>query len=112
MRLITVRQNIREVAARWASQYPALLTMKDPSRRAIHEQLLALDVETATAEQVNNIIGNDTWTRVDTCQECGVDGHSAVAELGDADHLWDDPAVTVCKACLFKAAQLFDGGGK
>ena len=44
----------------------------DTDRMAITEKLLALDLDTITAEQVDGIIGNTSWTK-NKCDECDQD---------------------------------------
>jgi hypothetical protein len=59
--------------------------------------LRALDVETATAADVNAIIGNNTWASL-TCDGCGEDKYR-ILRLGDEpdyEARWQD----LCLDCL------------
>lgn len=58
MFLLTERFLISEVAKRWLKQYSELPDWK----RGVYEKLCKIDLNTASAIEVNQIIGNDTWT--------------------------------------------------
>ncbi len=89
MRVITTRKLIQGVAQHWRNQYP-------DSKMDIYEKLAALDAETATANDVNQIIGNGSWTRI-TCEECK-------NEVSEVVHFGEDyDTFCVCKECLTKA---------
>jgi hypothetical protein len=104
MKLRTTRTQIREVAAAWRRQYGGWDPQSD--KAAIGRKLDALDTETATAEDVLAIIGNNSWTRL-TCDECEKDV-SAVIQVGDADR--DYRVMDLCAECLRAAAALVDSG--
>ena len=62
---------------------------------------------TFTAEQVDKIIGNSSWTR-NECDECGKDYETLV-------HIGDEPDyearwVVICRECLNGAIRLGDWG--
>ena len=103
MRVITERSLIRDVAARWAESYPNERFGKDKPR--IGKQLAALDPEKATAEMVIDIIGNDSWTSVPECDECGAVGLAAVVEVG-AEPDYESSTARICVPCLRKAVKL------
>jgi hypothetical protein len=95
-RVITRRVLIRNVAAAWARQY------RGERRKRyidIRRALEALDGETATADDVRAIVGNDSWTQVPDCENCGAENPPAVIELGRP---WDYESRTayVCEQCL------------
>tara|TARA_R100000365_G_C2747338_1_gene77159 strand:+ start:4411 stop:4752 length:342 start_codon:yes stop_codon:yes gene_type:complete len=74
----------------------------DTDRMAITEKLLALDLDTITAEQVDGIIGNTSWTK-NKCDECDQDCE-VLARFGpepDYDVRWFD----VCLSCLTQALE-------
>lgn len=102
MELITIREKILGVVDCWKEQYPKGLNIR---RRKITEQLSQLDLNTASAEDVNEIIGNDSWTSTycDECQKpCG-----AAVMLGE--HIdYESPVVLICLECLKKAFSLFN----
>lgn len=110
VKLINERSHIRDVANAWAKQYPEALAVdsKTPDRRRVLVALLNLDTETATAQDVSAIIGNDSWTpTIFDCHECGAEV-PAVVELGEPqDH--ESWTAQVCPACLRKALDLAEG---
>lgn len=89
MRLINPRNAIRTVAARWGAQYP---TATEGKSFDIAQKLNALNPETATAAEVNKIIGNNSWTTVRCC-ECGEYVESAVEFGRDGDE------ARLCQLC-------------
>jgi hypothetical protein len=107
MKLLNERVLIREVAQRWQEQYAGYRgpTPADTAeKQSIGRKLAALDGETATAADVEAIIGNDSWTRIDHCNECGaVDPPAAVRLAEDSSSTAD-----ICLPCLRKAAQLIE----
>ncbi|WP_443700181.1 hypothetical protein [Pseudomonas sp.] len=54
------------------------------------------------ADEVDRIIGNDSWTRVPTCDDCGKCSLDAVMQLGQEPD-WESCTAHICHACL-KAA--------
>jgi hypothetical protein len=109
-RLITQRDLIAGVAAAWERQYyhrggsgcdaQWSWTMNGDSA-TIYRQLAALDPATATLEQVERIVGNRSWTRLD-CDGCEAEVTEAV-EVADNDGDW---STTLCRACLTAALAL------
>lgn len=95
MELITIRTQIRNVARRWRAFYQNT-QLWDAARAAIADKLDVLNPETATAEDVRNIIGNDSWACAQWCEECDQRKETLV-EVGD-DY--------VCADCLRAAAAL------
>lgn len=102
MRVIRQRDMIRGVRARWRKQYP------DDSRQLaggltggeILARLSKLDLETCSAADVEEIIGNDSWT-THICDECGQTVADAVI-IGRHS----DSSVQVCLPCIDRAAAL------
>ena len=109
MKLLTERTLIREVAQRWAEQYSGAHWRKDKEKQDIGRRLAALDPERATASDVAAIIGNDSWTRIDHCDECGAENIPAVVRLADDDA---SSATDICLPCLRKAVRLASKAGK
>lgn len=109
MELITIKSVTAGAIARWRKQYP------DPEPHArfsdgrlikqVGEELEALGPN-PKAEDVNRIIGNDSWTRPHYCDECGK-RRPAVVRLGqEPDH--DSNTAHICSFCLRKALKLFE----
>lgn len=116
MRIITQRDLIKVVAERWRNTYQPFTGDAMPvfshhhgvahggkTKRQIAEELDTLDPETATASDVNNIIGNKSWTRIE-CGHCGKETDRAVT-FGCYHH-----TATLCKKCAEKCSQAFKEG--
>lgn len=109
MKLITTRSRIRDVAVRWRAQYPlgcGNTNSGDPE--IVYQKLLALDLENATAGEVNAIIGNESWTHVGFCRECKRDAPTLV-QCGDEND-WDSRTTEICFQCARKVVALFGVG--
>lgn len=65
--------------------------------------LKALKKDETYADEIDRIIGNDSWTKIE-CDECG-ERVETVANLG-TDHEWGGPAASVCEECLSKALNM------
>ncbi len=116
MKITTQRDLIRKVAKRWREQYepftndPPIFswrtgTYSPPiSKRQIAEKLDAIDTETATAADVEAIIGNDSWTDL-KCDECGkyVD---SVLTVGDEPD-FESRTASLCRDCVKLAVSMF-----
>ena len=101
MRLITERTQIRSIASRWRSQYPR---NRHDDKDAISEKLATLDTDTATADDVATIIGNDSWCGPTECDECGAAVEVAV-QMGEKQD-YESNTVKLCFACVKKAMLL------
>jgi len=104
-KIITRRQAIATVAARFEKQY-ALRMMETGSRKdrkpwgEIHAELKKLDPKTATEQDVADIIGNTSWTEL-TCDQCKQPA-DAIARFTSPDATTD-----ICKACIDKTKAAF-----
>jgi hypothetical protein len=108
MKLLNERVLIREVARRWKVQYAGYRgrNPKDTAEKeAIGRKLAKLDGEMATAADVEAIIGNDSWTKIDHCDECGAENIPAAIRLADDS----ESSADICLPCLQKAMQLAKG---
>ncbi len=102
----TQRQLIQAVAKRWREQYQPF-SDKDPmDKRGIADKLDALDGNAASAEDVNAIIGNQSWTRL-ACDECKEDTTLTV-QVGDEPD-YESHTAELCLECAEKAAALIRG---
>jgi hypothetical protein len=107
-RLITRRDKIRGVAARWRKQYRSGTTLsRGESADAIYTRLSQLDPESAVRGDVDAIIGNTNWTAIQ-CDGCGRDVEAAV-EVG-AEPDYDSPTAVLCADCIAAALHLVAGG--
>lgn len=107
MELITERSRIKGVADAWDAQHgPEFRPTLSGSSKTISEKLHALNLSKVSANTVNKIIGNDTWTRL-VCDECRKPV-TKVAVLYNPD---DGSAVfNICEACATKVKTLFKTG--
>ena len=102
--LITQRGLIRDVARRWHEQYGDKWDGFGEDKTAIGRKLLALDVNTCSADDVKAIIGNSSWTET-RCNGCGlyVDAAVSVGEPPD----YESSTATLCRPCVEAALALF-----
>jgi hypothetical protein len=113
MKLITQRDLIRKVAERWHQQYDhypeddrPLFSVRNGMRTQLNKREIAshldmLNKETATADDVNTIIGNKSWTRL-TCDECGSETITEVMEVGQEPD-YESNTARLCLECIKKA---------
>ena len=94
MFLLTERFLISEVAKRWLEQYPRLSDWE----RVVYEKLCKIDLNTASAIEVNQIIGNDTWTT----QRCNVCRNNILPAVV----VGEDEPTTVCHKCVKQMSDL------
>jgi hypothetical protein len=106
-KVITQRDVIRRVCVRWYETYGPGLNRhgrtewrhgEDKTR--IFVKLSALDLETCTAEAVNAIIGNSSWTDL-TC-DCCAKKVRLVVQFGD-DPDYDSRTAHACWDCIDEA---------
>lgn len=94
---------LRSVALRWKYQY---FTSKGnrwfDTVKAKSEEIYKDLLSATTKEEVDTIIGNKSWTRLQ-CNECGSEVDKVVFLEGT--HEYGPNAF--CKACIEKALQLF-----
>jgi hypothetical protein len=120
VKLLSERNQVRSVAERWLRQYKRWYRGHgyvwydwpgDPGRgERIHEGLLALDVETATAADVDAVIGfAKGWVAPESCYECG-DRSWDVVQLGEEPE-YESHTAYICGSCLRKALGLVSGDG-
>ncbi len=102
-KIITERSIIREVANRWAEQYETGYYAKDVGKQKILTRLQALDKETCSADDVNKIIGNKSWTRRH-CSECRESTNWAI-QVGEPPD-YESATATLCRSCFDKAVKL------
>lgn len=97
MKIVTTRDKIRNVASAWKRLYG------NKTHSKILKKLEALDVETATEEDVANIIGNNCWT-ASFCDECS-EYADAIVIVGE-EAGYDTATAKLCMKCLQKAYDL------
>lgn len=113
MCVITRRDIIRQVPAQFERQYGHARAISSWKGNVTHGEMIdalnALDTETCTAEAVNEIIGNKSWTD-NECDVCG-ENKDALLRMGDEPdyeaHWWD-----ICGDCLSKASDFLSQSPK
>jgi hypothetical protein len=104
VKLLNERAMIRGVAERFADQYDGADWSQWPDRKPAWERLRALDVETATAADVDAAIGTRGWASPPTCNECG-DRGQPVVQLGQEPD-YESSTAWICLDCLRRAVAL------
>jgi hypothetical protein len=105
VKIITERDIILKVPAKWKQQYDLHFRNGNwpQDKRDIYNNLLKLDFNTCTQADVAQVIGNKSWTGL-KCDECKKDV-DWVLHLGDEPD-YESNTVYVCKECVKKAAEL------
>lgn len=102
MMLVTRRDVIASVPDRWKAQYchgGRWGSVLGGNGYDFYARMLALDPATVTRSQYDEIIGNRSWTSLQ-CDHCGDDVDEAV----QFSHRYADDDLTLCFACIEKAA--------
>lgn len=106
--VIVRRGVIRSAPSRFMEQYGGHYPDDKPlpwkygeTKRETFRRLGEINVDTCAPEDIDVIIGNKSWTRLE-CEVCGetVEVVVRVGEEPDCDSRWVD----LCAACLTKAA--------
>lgn len=109
MRVVTRREIIRQVPAEFKRRYNHQRDEKRWGRNShttwgeVIDGLDKLDSETCAPEEINKLIGNDSWTD-NKCDECGAQSETLVrlGEEPDYEARWQD----LCGSCLLEASKL------
>lgn len=101
MNAITIRSLILEVPQSWYNQYYPWT--HNPALEETYNQLRKLNLETCTAQDIADIIGNDSWTKPPNCNECG-QGTDWVLQVGEPPD-YESSTACLCRECLAKAAE-------
>lgn len=95
---------VRNIAGRWREQYKGAF----PDRFAhVQGALDELDAETATAAEVEAIIGNKFWTS-EMCDIC-LEHVERWVQLGDEPD-YESTTLVICEACLGLAGEALRSG--
>lgn len=108
MKIIT-RQSLANIAAiRWYKQYHVIndewLTTLTGCSKSIYLDLMRLG-DIPEPNKVDKIIGNDAWTKVPKCTECGKCTEKVI-QLGEEPNYEYSSTANICEKCLNKAADL------
>lgn len=104
MILLDERHQVIEAIKRFISLWKEGTYSADLRGRAVGKELAALDPATASAEQVAEIIGNNSWARPRACGECGVKTWNLV-QIGEPSD-YESKTADLCESCLRAGALL------
>lgn len=100
MKVLGMREQLRDVAERWKRQYPN-------SRADEYKKLKSLDIDSANDFDVSRIIGNTSWVCQQACDECRNTSWEIV-ELGEPPD-YESRTANLCRPCLEKALDKLAG---
>lgn len=103
MKLITERSCILDASNRWDAQYPPHSCQND--KKKIGDVLRATDLGKCTADDLEKITGNRSWSTPETCSECGAEGVATI-QLGQEPD-YESRTAWICERCLNKAIDMF-----
>ena len=102
MKVLTRQELANKAKDRWKTQYFVNGIWKyDDNKRIVYERLDGLD-NNPLPEQVNEVIGNTSWTRLE-CSECNKEVDLVVVFQDSESDSY------ICKKCLNKALRLIKG---
>lgn len=94
MKIITKRDRILGVLDSYKKQYGSTGLFKENLNA-----LSLLDLNTATEQQIINIVGNPTWTEL-ICDSCKKNKDIVMEFLEENEHQYESNACFICKDCL------------
>lgn len=99
IKIITRHSLAAQAAVKWKRQYPEDKMILSGRTKNIHEQLVALG-PIPNPDDVDRIIGNNSWTRVPDCSNCNQDeGLDKVIEVGQVPN-YESRHVYLCATCV------------
>ncbi len=106
--ITTIREIIKSVPDKWKRRYyDATYTQEDQWRvglnrptKETYDKLIKLDLETASKEDIAQIIGNDSWTRLN-CDQCNREVDKVI-RLGEVED-YESATAYICPDCLIDA---------
>lgn len=101
MRYISERDKIKEALKFFILAYSS----GKHGYQKVVDTLKTFDPETVSKEEIDNTIGNTTWTR-DRCSECG-DYYSEIFMLGEEPD-YESNTAYLCTGCMQEAVNLFN----
>jgi hypothetical protein len=105
MILLNERTQVKHAIKKWLEMYGLDRTYgADKRGRKVGAELLALDQETATADDVAEIIGNRSWVHEASCSECGATSWGIV-QIGEPPD-YESETAYLCRNCLQSALRL------
>lgn len=100
MKKITRETLAASAAARWREQY----RYRAQDRHQQTGRALKKLGQCPTPDDVDEVIGNDSWTQVPTCSECRKDPTDFVVEVGEKED-YESRTAFLCGACIGELAK-------
>jgi len=111
MQVTTQRSIIKDLPKRWRDTYAPfdndsfLFASRNgysdaPTKQEIADTLDTLDMDTTTPEEISNIIGNDSWTRL-VCNECNKEVDTIITMGESRDY--ESNTTDLCINCVTDA---------
>ncbi len=102
-KVINRRDIIKRVLTRWDEQYPFERNFPDGSKASeIRGRLAKLDLATCSPDEVDEAIGNGSWTKQE-CDHC-CNPRDVLVRVGEIFETEADK-VDLCEACLIEALE-------
>ena len=102
MKILTVQELANTAKDRWRIQYFYDGSWKHGSdKKTVYENLVSLG-DSPTPNQINEVIGNSSWTRLE-CSECNKEVDTVVVFSSYDSYFY------LCKKCLNKSTRLIKG---
>ena len=107
IRTITVRDMIRDLPAKWYNTYEPFsndnyyLGVFRLTKKEIYERLLKMNLETVSVKDINDLIGNDSWTNI-TCTACGTENLKTAVNIKKTV---GDHGIYLCPVCIAKSVE-------
>jgi len=105
MKIITRSSRAAEIVTRWELVYKGKGRWR-AGGKTIYEKLLALG-DNPNPDDVDEIIGNASWTEVGCCNECGNQTPTAIVELGETLS-YDSSTAYICLECIAKLNKMLE----
>lgn len=102
--LMTRETLARHAAERWERQYPHECVGRYGDKYQVWLNIKALG-RNPKPEAIDETIGNQSWTRLDPCDNCGKQKDELVS-VGQAPD-YESSTATICEECLRKALAVF-----
>ena len=104
--LITRQYQANRAAKRWKVNYPKDTITTVGSSNKTYDKLIDLG-PTPNPDDVDKIIGNNSWTEVPRCEQCDK-RVEAVVEVGQEPD-WESRTCYLCKECITKLYNFIQG---
>lgn len=101
MELITRKTRASEAPTRWKAQYSYIGVRAD---QKVVTKALARLAHPINPDIVDQIVGNTSWTKVPSCDECG-EHPTAVVKIGECPD-YGSRTANVCLTCLLTATKM------